>query len=922
MSRQTRYLYQFGDFRLDPEERLLMRGEQALSLTPKALDTLIVLVENSRHIVTKDELMSRVWPDIYVEETNLAQHISMLRKVLGERPDGGQYIETVPKRGYRFVVPMKKVRQAPTEGLESPVAPARKGEKAEPTAGRGKGVETAVPVVDTAGGSGDAPIEAIRPGVRLGRYEILSRLGVGGMGEVYLAHDALLDRKVALKVLAAQFVENKDWLKRFVREAKAASALNHPNIITIHEIGQMGGVHFIATEHIEGKTLRQHLATGRMKVYAAVQAALQIAGALSAAHAAGIIHRDIKPENVMLRPDGIVKVLDFGLAKHAGSEAPPADAKLSQIYTDPGIVMGTVNYMSPEQARGLSVDKRSDLFSLGVVLYEMVTGRAPFEGATSSDVIVAILDREPPRLSMAMPDLPAELDRIVMKALRKDREERYQTIKDLLLDLKSLQQELELQAKFGDAWMRESTAISAESSSTNMLRAAMREAEAAIPEIHYARSGDINIAYQVIGDAPLDLVFVMGWVSHLEYFWSEPSFARFLRRLSSFARVILFDKRGTGLSDRVPLDQLPTLEQRMDDVRAVMDAVGCERAVLCGVSEGGPMCSLFSATYPEKTIALVMIGSYARRLKGEGYPWGPTVEQQEAFFEEIRRHWGGPVGIEARAPSVAGDPAFRDWWAAYLRRGASPGAALALTRMNGEIDIREVLPTVRVPTLVVHRTGDQCLKVEEGRYLADHIPGARFVELPGIDHLPFVGEQDEIIDVVEEFLTGMRTARDVDRVLATVLVARISGSIGNREESQIRALLDRHLTFVRKEIEQYKGRAVEITDEKLLATFDGPARAIRAACAISDSARRLGLRIQSGLHTGECDCIGDEIGGPAVEIAVQVAEEAQIGDVLVSSTVKDLIAGAGIRFGERGLRSLKGELGEWKLFVVERGAAS
>ena len=272
----------------------------------------------------------------------------------------------------------------------------------------------------------------------------------------------------------------------------------------------------------------------------------------------------------------------------------------------------------------------------------------------------------------------------------------------------------------------------------------------------YARSGDVNIAYQVIGDAPLDLVFVMGWVSHLEYFWREPSFARFLLRLASFSRLILFDKRGTGLSDRVPINQLPTLEQRMDDVRAVMDAVGSERAALCGVSEGGPMCSLFAATYPEKTLALVMIGTYAKRIRDAEYPWGPTAEQREQFFEVMRKQWGGPVGIDERAPSVASDPQFRDWWATYLRMGASPGAAVALTQMNAEIDVRNVLPSIRVPSLVIHRTEDQCLKVEEGRFVADRIPGAKFVELPGDDHLPFVGDQDAILDEVEEFLTGVR----------------------------------------------------------------------------------------------------------------------------------------------------------------------
>jgi pimeloyl-ACP methyl ester carboxylesterase/DNA-binding winged helix-turn-helix (wHTH) protein len=293
-----------------------------------------------------------------------------------------------------------------------------------------------------------------------------------------------------------------------------------------------------------------------------------------------------------------------------------------------------------------------------------------------------------------------------------------------------------------------------------------------IPETQYAVSGDVNIAYQVIGDAPLDLVFVMGWVSHMEYFWREPSFSRFLNRLASFSRLILFDKRGTGLSDRVPIHELPTLEQRMDDVRAVMEAVGSERAALVGVSEGGPMCSLFAATYPEKTLALVMIGSYAKRIRDVDYPWAPTTKQRQHFFTEMREGWGGPVGLEERAPSVADDPKFREWWATYLRMGASPGAAVALTQMNAEIDVRRVLPSIRVPALVIHRTNDQCLKVEEARYVAKKIPGAKYVELPGRDHLPFVGDQDAIIDEVEEFLTGVRHSHEPDTVLATVLFTR------------------------------------------------------------------------------------------------------------------------------------------------------
>lgn len=443
------------------------------------------------------------------------------------------------------------------------------------------------------------------------------------------------------------------------------------------------------------------------------------------------------------------------------------------------------------------------------------------------------------------------------------------------------------------------------------------------PETMYARSGDVNIAYQVIGDAPLDLVFVMGWVSHLEYFWREPSFARFLLRLASFARLILFDKRGTGLSDRVPINELPTLEQRMDDVRAVMDAVGSDRAALCGVSEGGPMCSLFAATYPEKTLALVMIGTYAKRIRDAEYPWAPTTEERQHFFEELRQHWGGPVGLEERAPSVAADPQFREWWATYLRMGASPGAALALTQMNAEIDVRQVLPSIRVPTLVIHRSDDLCLKVEEGRYVAERIPGAKYVELPGQDHLPFVGDQEAILDEVEEFLTGVvRHTLELDRVLATVLFTHIVDSkdhaarLGNTGWEE---LIERLRAHAHKEIEWFRGREIDMIGDRPLAVFDGPARAIRCACAIGEYALRLGVTMSAGLHTGECDMVDGKVGGIAAEIGVEVANEAAAGEVLVSSTVKDLVAGSGIRFEDRGTHKLAGIPGDWRLFAVDRG---
>jgi len=602
MSRPANRFYLFDGFRVDATERILLKGDREVPLTPKVFDTLLALIENSSHILTKKELMQLVWPDSFVEENNLAQNISILRKALGESKQGEHYIQTVPKRGYRFVAD-----------------------------------------VSTTGGS----------------------------EETLIVHE-----RTTARIVVETTDDDDD-----VREIKAI----------------------------------------------------------------------------------------------------PASARVIDV----------------------------------------------------------------PQLESAFPRPP---------------------------------------------------------------------------ETMYARSGDVNIAYQVIGDAPLDLVFVMGWVSHMEYFWREPRFARFLLRLASFSRLILFDKRGTGLSDRVPINQLPTLEQRMDDVRAVMDAVGSERAALCGVSEGGPMCSLFAATYPEKTLALVMIGTYAKRIRDAEYPWGSTQEQREQFFEVMRKQWGGPVGIDERAPSVAHDPEFRDWWATYLRMGASPGAALALTQMNAEIDVRNVLPSIRVPSLVIHRSEDQCLKVEEGRFVAERIPGAKFVEFPGNDHLPFVGDQDAILDEMEEFLTGVRHPAEPDTVLATVMVGRIVGvkehveRLGKDRWLELLRRLHAHLT---KEIEWFRGREIDLVENRLLAIFDGPARAIRCAAAITEYASRLGVETCTGLHTGECEIVDGQVSGVAAQMCVCVANEAEPGEVLVSSTVKDLVAGSGISFEDRGTHMLAG-CGECRLFAVRR----
>jgi pimeloyl-ACP methyl ester carboxylesterase/DNA-binding winged helix-turn-helix (wHTH) protein len=428
-----------------------------------------------------------------------------------------------------------------------------------------------------------------------------------------------------------------------------------------------------------------------------------------------------------------------------------------------------------------------------------------------------------------------------------------------------------------------------------------------VPETRYARSGDVNIAYQVVGEGDVDLVYVMGWVSHVELFWADPSFARFLSRLASFTRLIVFDKRGTGLSDRVPVSGLPTLEQRMDDVRAVMNAVKSRRAVLMGVSEGGPLCSLFAATYPERVAGLVIIGGYARRLWAPDYPWGPTPEQRDRFVQNLERDWGGPFGIEERAPSRAGDPDFRRWWATYLRMGASPGAAAALTRMNADVDIRPVLPTIGVPTLVIHRSGDRCLQVAEGRYLAEHIPGARWVELPGDDHLPFVGDQDSILSAVEDFVSELEETAPPPRVLATLLFVRTDA---------VDPLLGTLDDEARRKIEWHHGRKFARMSDALVATFDGPARAIHCARAILAAAARLGIRLAAGLHTGECILSGETPTGTAVEIGALLAEAAAPGEIIVSNTVRDLVSGSGLQFESRGQTALGERLGAWDLFAV------
>ncbi len=446
--------------------------------------------------------------------------------------------------------------------------------------------------------------------------------------------------------------------------------------------------------------------------------------------------------------------------------------------------------------------------------------------------------------------------------------------------------------------------------------------ELTAPETRYARSGPYNIAYQVIGEGPFDLLWIPGFVSNIELAWEEPLLARYLTRLARFSRLILFDKRGTGMSDRVPPDALPTLEERMQDLVVVLDAVGSDRAALFSDSEGGNLATLFAATKPTRTIALVTAGIFAKRIWSSDYPWAPTPERRAIEVEATERDWGGHASLETLAPSAMHEDAFARRLSTYFRRSASPGAAAALMRMNTKIDIRGILPNITVPTLVIHRTGDRDANVEEGRWIAGQIPGARFLELAGDDHIPWVGDQDALLDAVEEFLTGSVPARAVDRVLATVLFIDIVGSTRRAAElgdARWSELLDSFYVAVRRELERHRGQEIDTAGDGLLATFDGPARAVRCAFAIQVAVRALGVEVRAGVHTGEVELSRHGVKGIAVHIGARVAALAGDGEVWTSSIVRDLVPGSGLLFEDRGIHTLKGVPDPWRLFEVTAG---
>jgi pimeloyl-ACP methyl ester carboxylesterase len=436
-------------------------------------------------------------------------------------------------------------------------------------------------------------------------------------------------------------------------------------------------------------------------------------------------------------------------------------------------------------------------------------------------------------------------------------------------------------------------------------------------DVHYARSGDLRIAYAAFGDGPVDFVFVPGWVSHLENWWEANASARFFRRIASFSRLIMFDKRGTGLSD--PFGGAPTLEERADDVRAVMEAIGSTSAFVCGLSEGGPMSVLFSATHPDRVRGLILIGSNVRVLRTPDWPHGWTSEQYEEVLDDVEENWGQGGLMNLFLPTFVGDERARRNWARYQRMGASPANARALLEANTQIDVRPILPQVRVPTLVIHRTDERVVPVANGRYFAEHIPGARLLEQPGEDHLPWLGDTEAMLDAIEEFVTGSRHRVDADRVLATVLFTDLVDStrhVAEAGDRRWRELLDAHDEIGMREVERYRGRRVKTIGDGMLAVFDGPARGVRCAEAVRDAIAELGVELRAGIHVGECELRGDDVGGLAVHIAARVAALAGPGEILVSRTLCDLVAGSGLHFAERGEHDLKGVPDRWALYAV------
>ena len=668
---------------------------------------------------------------------------------------------------------------------------------------------------------GRAPDVALAPAspARIGRYELIARLGAGGMGTVYRARDAE-GVEVALKLLHPG-AATPDALARLTREARVLAALSHPNIVALREVGEHDGAPFLALELLTGETLRQRLARGPLDVAAALASAADLLAALAAAHDRGVVHRDLKPENLFLTAAGPLKVLDFGLAKRLPAEAAPTSAA-----TAAGAFLGTYGYMAPEQIRGEPVDARTDLFGFGAVLHEALAGRGAFAAPTAVETMHRILTEDAAPLDELVPAAPPALAELVARCLAREPAERPASAREV------------------------AAALAAIASGAGPTRARRPSA----PAIRYARGGGVHIGYQVVGDGDPTIVVVPGFVSNIEQLWEDPDSARFFRRLAASARVVLFDKRGTGVSDRVVEPRTQTVEHRVDDVRAVLDDAGIDRAVLLGVSEGAPISVRFAVTYPERVAALALYGGYAAFRAHPGI---------DAIAAAVADRWGTGETIDWFAPSVAADPRKRRWWARWERLGASPGAAAVHLEVLREVDVAGVLGLVRVPTLVAHRAGDRVVPAAASRYLADRIPGARLLELAGDDHLIVVGDADRLGDEILAF------ARAAPRELASRACAAVVATPG-AAPVRLRSI-----------------------DDALAAAAAAPTAAIHADPHPSGAPRALAW-------------------------AAAIAAFAAPGELLVSGDARGLLCDRGLTLADRGIHALLPGAPALRLFAIDR----
>jgi serine/threonine protein kinase/pimeloyl-ACP methyl ester carboxylesterase/hemoglobin-like flavoprotein len=897
-----------------------------------------------------------------------------------------------------------------------------------------------------AGDQGDEVVDqGWLPPTELDGFRVIRQLGRGGMGTVYLGHDDVLDRPIALKFLAAA-EPNVPARDRFLLEARAIARLQHPNIIGIYRIGEVLGRPYLAYELIPGQSLDK--LAKPVPWSRALELALGVARGLSAAHRRDVLHRDIKPANVMLSDGGEIKLLDFGLAKLldggarpegvvAAASIPdeaavgetlepgssPADGLITAIFargsgarrsgaevslTATGSILGTPLYMAPELWRGELATVQSDV-------YELLSGQLPHEGLRVAELAEAVQTRDPPPIRSLCPAMPQAFADVVDRAIRRRREERFQSaqeVRDALEAIRSLYQlfaapsdalltgaddALQINASFArlvpcagafsarvyerlfaehpalrslfpaemaaqrrklfgalvtvvgnlqrperlvplledlgrrhavygvklehfdalgaallgaigdlDDLLDESTHAAWGRAYAHIAQAMQRGLAAervtmppgALDSMsagrdpaltRYTRSGDVGLAYQVSGNGCMDLVLVTGWLTHLEAGWQWPPLARFLRSLAALGRLIVFDGRGTGLSDAGAADAL--LEDRAADLRAVLDAACVERAVLIGLGEGAATALLFAATHPERARALVLYGANARTTAGDGHPHGPPPEAGEEVVARIRASWGAPLFLDRLAPAVASDEAFRGFWARYLRMAAGPGAAIAHHRAGAAIDVRTVLPAISVPALVLHRVGDAAVPIAAGRALAQQIPDARFVELAGGDHLPFVGDSEAIAEEVRRFLSQADKPADTNQLLAAVVAFAERG--GSHIDDALRLACER-------EILRFRGIELSgLGNGRAAAMFDGPGRAVRFARAVLARARALGIVLAAGVSFDLC-WLGDaDANGAAVRLAPLVAAQAAAGEILVSDGAGALLGGA-LKLAPRG----------------------